>query len=543
MAGGAKETPRQRMIGMMYLVLTALLALQISNAVLDKFVFIDESLKHSVELTMGQNEKVIGGIREVVAKNGNRPRDTEVLKKAEMVKEETSKVIALLAEMRNKIVEVSGGRDPKTGEYLGAKDYDKQMAYTIGEEGKKNGKAYELQKVMNGYIDQLNQLMPKDSTNFKLDYIALDAKDILDENGKPMYANNEDQKNKDFAYLNFDHTPTVACLAILSQMKSEVARAEAKALEKLAAQVGADQLKFDKIFAVVRPESKVVAAGTKYVAEMFIAAASSSVKPRMTYNGASIKVEDGKGKIEFVASADSYNAELKAEKSWKGTITIATPFGDTTLVVDEKYVVSKPVIQVQAAAVSALYFNCGNELNVQVPSLGENYDPSFTADGAEAIKGAKKGFVTVVPDKAEVALTVFSGGNKIGTEKFRVKPVPKPEIKLFVAGKAANLKEGHATTEVRTLGIKAVPDGDFASFLPKDARYRVAEWDITLARGKRAIKQFKGTGEQFNANEIASEAKPGDRIVIEVKKVQRMNFKDRVEEVKGVNDIITIPLN
>ncbi|MCS6832369.1 MAG: gliding motility protein GldM, partial [Flammeovirgaceae bacterium] len=386
MAGGAKETPRQRMINMMYLVLTALLALQISNAVLEKFVFIDESLKHSVELTMNQNEKVIGGIREVVAKNGNRPRDMEVLKKAEQVKEETSKVIALLAEMREKIIEVSGGRDPKTGEYIGAKDYDKQMTYTIGAEGKKDGKAYELQRVMNAYIDKLNELMPKDSTNFKLDYIALDAKDILDEKGRPMYENNEDLRNKDFAYLNFDHTPTVACLAILSQMKSEVARSEAKALEKLAAQVGADQLKFDKVFAVVRPESKVVAAGTKYIAEMFIAASSSTVKPRMTYNGTPIKVEDGKGKIEFVASAESYNAELKAEKSWKGTITIATPFGDTTLIVEEKYIVSKPVIQVQAAAVQALYFNCGNELNVQVPSLGEAYDPTFTAEGGEAIK-------------------------------------------------------------------------------------------------------------------------------------------------------------
>ena len=44
---GTKETPRQKMIGMMYLVLTALLALQVTSAILEKFVLLNNSLEQS----------------------------------------------------------------------------------------------------------------------------------------------------------------------------------------------------------------------------------------------------------------------------------------------------------------------------------------------------------------------------------------------------------------------------------------------------------------------------------------------------------------
>ena len=46
MAGG-KETPRQKMIGMMYLVLTALLALNVSKSILDAFVNIEENIQEN----------------------------------------------------------------------------------------------------------------------------------------------------------------------------------------------------------------------------------------------------------------------------------------------------------------------------------------------------------------------------------------------------------------------------------------------------------------------------------------------------------------
>lgn len=537
MAGGAKETPRQKMIGMMYLVLTALLALQVSNTVLDKFVFIDESLKQSVQQTLENNGKILSGIEATVEKNGSRSRDVAVMEKAKKARELTSNLLNFLGEIRDNVIEVSGGVNPETGEYNGAKDYDKQMNYTLGPEGSKSGVAYELQRRMNDFAQQMSAL--HDSLN--LDPLAKDAKDI------PIFARNPDQRTKDFAQLNFGNTPTVAALAILSQMKAEIANVESKVLETLAKDVGADQLRFDKIVAVVKPKSQIVAAGTKYEAEMFIAASSSNATPRMTYNGAPIKVVDGSGMVEFVATPGDYDAEGNAKKKWVGTITIPTPFGDSTFKVEEEYIVAKPVIQIQAAAVSALYLNCGNEINVQVPALGATYDPTFTATGAESIKGAKKGLVTLVPSDKLVKLSVYSSGNLIGTEEFKVKAVPRPTIALADGGnnRPLDLKNGVDAAQMpRSLAVRALPDDDFKSFLPNDARYRVTQWEVTLARGKRGVNTKKVTAEKIDISDLASQAKPGDRIVVEVKQVLRMNFKGNTEPVGGISgEVFTLSLN
>jgi len=541
MAGGAKETPRQKMIGMMYLVLTALLALQVSNAVLDKFLFIDESLQQAKNATRTQNDARMQAIQAQVEKKGNKDVDVAVLNKAEQVFAQTSDMLKYIQGFRDKVIEVSGGQDPETKEYKGAKDYDKQMAWTIGPEGSKSGEAYTLQTKLNGFVSELNTIVSSvsDSVDFELQPLALDAKDI------EAYKNDPDKKGKSFAELNFGNTPTVACLAILSDYESRVAQAEAKALEVLANEVGATELRFDKIMAVVSPESRVVAAGTKYKAEMFIAASSSSAKPTMTYNGRPVEVVDGKGQIEFTANASSYDKENKSTQTWKGTITISTPRGDTTFEIEEEFEVAKPVVQVQSGSVSALYLNCGNVLQINVPALGTAYEPSFTASGAQVIQGAKKGMVTVVPNKGQVNLNVFSSGNKLSTEKFKVKPVPKPTIAIKSRGKKVDLKNGVTLSGFpRSLTADAIPDESFASFLPNDARYRVFQWEVTLARGRRAIGGTKRvSGPDVNLTDLAAKAQAGDRIVIEIKEVRRLNFKDQQEKVAGVNDIFTIPIN
>jgi len=79
--------------------------------------------------------------------------------------------------------------------------------------------------------------------------------------------------------------------------------------------------------------------------------------------------------------------------------------------------------------------------------------------------------------------------------------------------------------------------------LPKDARYKVFEWDVTLARGRRALGQKKVNGPNVNLTDLASKARAGDRLVIEIKEVKRLNFKSETESVPGVNDIFTIPIN
>ena len=535
MAGGAKETPRQRMVGMMYLVLTALLALQVSNAVLDKFIFIDQSLQQSVEIATSNNDKVLEGIKQQVVKNGNRADDTETLNKAKKVREMTNELKEFLAKMRQGIIEKSGGYTDE-GKLAGAKDYQKQMTYTLGEADSKSGIAYDLEERMNNYAAELSEM----GDSLDIDKMAKSASEI------PQFKDDSDQKNKDFARLNFDHTPTVACLAVMSQFKQEVTQVEGRALEYFAKQVGAAIPKFDKIIAVANAESSVVAAGTPYKANLFLAASSSTARPTMTTNApGGVKVNsEGVGEIEFVPKGGKYNKSGMSERTWTGNITLTLPTGDTTFRVEQPYKVAKPVIQIRSAAVQALYLNCGNELQVDVPALGNTYDPSFSAKGGDAIKGKKKGLVTVIPNSKKVALSVSSGGNMIGTEKFSVRRVPKPDIKVLSRGRPVDMKQGVSAATMRSLTLAAIPDEDFKTMLPKDARYRVTGYVVTLARGKRAVGTKRVSRPKVGLSDLIRKARPGDRLVVELKEVQRMNFKDRTEKVPGMSaEIFTIPLN
>jgi gliding motility-associated protein GldM len=533
---GLKETPRQRMIGLMYLVLTALLALQVSNAVLEKFIFIDESLQHSVHVSRDASSKVLEAMKKKVADEGNDARDLAYLKKAEGVKEETSKMIGEIEKLRSELIEFTGGRDPKTGELKNGKDYDMVMNYMIGPEGSKSGKAYQLQADLNNFAKKIAEMDTALGKQLQT-RIALEASEM------EQYKNNPDHKGKDFAQINFGNTPLVAALAIMSEMETQVARYEAKALEIISQKVGQVVVKFDRIEAKVSAESKVVAAGTTYKATMYLAASSSQITPRMSSSVGAVKVENGVGHIEFKASGNNYDKDGNEKKTWQGAITIKTTRGnDTTFKVEQEYIVAKPVIQIQSATVKALYLNCGNELSVQVPALGANYDPSFTATSAEVIKGAKKGDIIIVPNAAKVDLTVSSGGTVIGTEHFPVRLLPKPDIEIFSGTRPLDLKVGGPCP--RSLTAKALAEQSIRDAIPKDARYRVTAWEITLARGRRPIgTPMKVSSETVDITQFASQAQPGDRLIIEIKNVKRQNFRGAIEDAKIGSPIFTYPIN
>jgi hypothetical protein len=126
---------------------------------------------------------------------------------------------------------------------------------------------------------------------------------------------------------------------------------------------------------------------------------------------------------------------------------------------------------------------------------------------------------------------VYSNGQFIGTQSFRVKPIPKPDLILKAGGKMIDEKRG-VTKVPQNITLDAVPDPDFAQFLPDDARYLVTAWDVTLARGARPVATKKVTGRRANLQSFIPKARKGDRIVIEIKEVQRKNFRGEKEVVR-----------
>jgi gliding motility-associated protein GldM len=528
---GHNETPRQKMIGMMYLVLTALLALQVSSSILQKFMLLNNSVEQANGSANEKNANSVRSIKEAVAKSSNPALYTDVLTSADKVREMANSLVGELEALKEEIVKVSGGRNEEKN-IINLSEEEKVAILMVG--GNKNGKAYALKTRLNNYVTDLKKY---GGPGTDLDPLALDAKD------DPSGRNFPDQKSKDFATFNFAQTPVPAALAVLSQKQSEVRRYENTILDQLAAKVGAKEVKFDKIFGMVSAKSNTVVAGTPFEAEMFIAASSSAIIPRMSFNGAGYPVKDGKAQIKFIAQGGSYDKNGLAKKTYTGTISYNDPSGGAkTIPVTGEYFVAKPTYNIESATLPPLYLGCANKLSVQSAGLGALWQPTFTAEGADIIPSGEKGKITIVPSSAKVALNINNSGNRLGTENFRVQRVPKPEIQILGNGSPIDEKRGASASGLRTLAVKAIADEGFRNFNPDDAQFRITEITVFLARGNRKVADVNLSGSGSIAS-LAQQAQPGDRYVVEIKGCQRRNFRGTVENINLGNPIRTIPLN
>ena len=524
-----KETPRQKMIGMMYLVLTALLALQVSDALLQKFVLLNNSLEAANGSAVQKNNQTVEGIKAKVNDSPNPAQYADIIRQAQEVRKLSDAMVGELDNLKGTIVEQTGGIDPETGAYVGMKETEKVYEIMIG--GKKNGLAYGLKTQLDNFVTKIATYSDK---NTKFEPLALSGKE------DPAVAKDANNKNKDFAELNFAETPVPAALATLSQKQSEIRRYESTILGQLAEKVGIKDIKFDKILAMVSAKSNTVVAGMDYEAEMFIAAYSSGITPRMSFNGAGVPVRDGKGQIKFKAQGGQYDSRGLSKKTYSASISFNGPNGPETRTLNGEYFVLKPTYNIEAGSLPPLYLGCANKLSIVSPGLGALWQPSFSANGAEVI-AAGGGKVTVVPSAASVELNINNGGILLGTEKFRVRRVPRPEVKIFGGGGELDEKRGASASGLRSVEARAIADESFKATNPDDAQYRVSEIYVALARGSKKVADITLPG-AGSISSLAQSAQAGDRYYIEVKGVQRKNFKGVIETIP-FQMVKNIPLN
>ena len=538
MAGG-KESPRQKMINMMYLVLTAMLAIQVSNSILQKFLTIDKSLVSSNTQANTSNGRVITSMQEAVENAGDKPEYKFLLQQADSVRASTNTLNAYINELRNRIImEAGGGTDEETHQIKNLAEEEKVANIFVGHADKKDGVGYQLQKKLRDYTANLSKLS---DGKVQLSNLAPDAKDDPAFNG----TTDPGELNKDFAEVMFSTTPVPAALASLSQKQSEIRRQEAEVLSYLAAQVGAKEIKFDKIFAVVIPDSRTVVAGQTYKADVAIGAYSSAITPKISINGSPLAVVDGKGTYETRAQGGQYNANGQLTRSYKATISYPKPDGTTELVEQEEtYTVLKPSVQLESASLPALYFKCANKLQTSSPGLGPLFKPTFSGQGADFIAGGG-GYVTVVPNASQVVLDVMNEGINLQSFPFKVRRVPKPTIQVLANNAIVSdniMQRGLNASSVRSINVQAISDEDFKNNNPEDANFRVTDFDVFLASGVRPKGNLKGVSGNQNINEMARNAQPGDRYVVTINKVMRRNFKGQLEEVNIGEMTVQIPL-
>ncbi len=526
---GGKETPRQKMIGMMYLVLTALLALNVSSAVLEKFAILNSTLLDLIEESSAANESKFQGI---MRSTSDKPVVLDAKAKAQQLRDATKSTMESLDKLKEELAKDHSGKPMVGGELVGNTN--------IAEEKMLNDKSSLAPNYEKSLVEYHKKIQELSGMKFpKLDKKAVDFKELKNEKGEVEHG------DKDFIEFSFEGTPTMPAIAGVTQMQTEILEYESLALDSLNSIAEGVNFKFDKVVPMVIGPS-VVAAGAKFTGQLFMAGAASGVSPEMFRNGAPLVVSTDPAtsikmaKIEFSATASNYDANGQSKQSFSTEIRVA---GKDPLPGKFEYIVIRPTIRITNGNAPSLYMNCGNFINVEVPALGASYNPTFSVKGGTIEKGDKIGRVTIIPKERKLFLTVSNAGAAIGTEPFDVKPIPKPHyVARENSGKEIDLKNGVKGSGLSGLRINADAEENFKAEVPKDAVYRIRTMEVILARGTARVDQFNATSENLDLNRWKSQFRPGDRIIIDIKTVTRNTFTGEQEPITVTSGTINIPI-
>ncbi len=516
MAGG-KETPRQRMIGMMYLVLTALLALQVSNQILQKFILLNDGLERTASNFIQKNEFSIEIISSTVEQQGNNEKDLPKVAAARQIRTMSREIFTYLEGIKEEVIIQSNALNDE-GNFRTAALKNVEVPGNIFNN---NRVGYEMQDKLNAFPVEVNGILSSLGINMTFDDIAKDAADI------ELFKNDREVNFKDYVNLNFVKSPVGAVLAIISQHQNEVLNIESEALIAITNSLGSFIFEADRLMARVAANSNVVAAGTKFEADLFIASASSGAELRMTADGRTVPVVDGFGKIEFpVAPASNYDDRGLSRRTLRGEIIVPIGGVDSLISVDYEYFVAQPLIKVSSVVVNQLYAECANDLNIDVPALGNSYAPDFSVTGGQAIKGQRAGDVTIIPARSgKVIIGVSSGGNRIGSVDYDIRPVPAPTVRAFNGDTPIDFQNTFPFPGPRSLQIRAIPEPTFAQTMARDSNFEVTSGEVRLVRNDVPRASVRISGRNVSTSSLLAEAQAGDRLIIIVNEITRTNFQ------------------
>ncbi len=504
MAGG-KLTPRQKMINMMYLVLTALLALNVSQEVLNAFRLVNEGLQTS-NGSLGEKN---AGIYKMFDKQmeQDKGKAQQYYDKAQKAKKISTELNTLLEGYKTEIVKQAKGIDPETGDIVERDNIDIATRMFVEEgAGVKRGRELQ-QKILDARKQLLELVDEKDRANFK---ISLDAQ-------TPKKKGEEGAK---WEYLTFSHVPTTAAVTILSKFQNDVISSEGAVVEYLIKKIGETDFKFDALSAKVIAPSSYIMQGQPYKADIFLAAFNSTQQPEVfigglggfkrnpdgTYDkmdspnplpagyseGSILKAEGGMAKYEVGGNG-------VGEKKYGGIIRVKNPVGGYTFYPFESaYQVAARAVVVSPTKMNVLYIGVDNPMKISVPGVGQNdVSANLTAVG-----------------KCKIAVSAKVDGKvqSMGEEEFRIKRIPDPVPTLGGKLRGGNTQPGSIKAQSGVVAL--LENFDF------EATFKVQSFQMVFS-SKGEIFKSETTGPLFNQQmkSFLDRAKPKDIIFIDEIKV------------------------
>ncbi len=528
MASG-KLSPRQKMINMMYLVLTALLALNVSKEILDSFVTVNKGLE-TTKLTLAEKMDDTYGTFGSLATE-NREKYGTAWDAAQLVQREAGELFTYIDTIKARVIAGTDKlpldsvvmKDDKGRPMLRPLDRVKgKDNYTVltnlmgmGDPGAPKEIEYgavELRTKLEAFRDRLKLAATgNDQLVSNIDQI-FNFEGLKDSGGKPVT----------WEALNFYHVPLAAGITILSKIQMDIRNSENELVNWMLGEVEGESFKFNKLTAIVKPQSSYVTVGGTYRADIFLGAYDDQNVPEVYIAGPGATVDTVAKKIigeSVKLPMEGTQAKLEQTASGSGLRSVSgiikfKPVGgeEQVEVFTTSYEVATPNLVVSPTKMNVFYRGVDNPVDVSVAGYSAKDIAPSMSNGS--ISKAATGFI-VRPGKDAKALVGVTVTNPDGTKKsmpgieFRVKNVPNPTP--FFGGKSVNDETIKKTELTASQGVIAkMLDFEF------DLKFDVVEYRVTMIVGGTPIeKMTKGPAVSSDMKEMFSKAKPGQKIYIE----------------------------
>ncbi|MBQ3635753.1 MAG: gliding motility protein GldM [Bacteroidales bacterium] len=489
--GNCPETPRQKMIGMMYLMLTAMLALNVSGDLLNAFTLVDKSIREQKAST---EEKLYGTYYNFEAKVAeNKARFGSKYEDACKVRAMSDSLVNYIQSIKQEMVNVAdgygSGATPDSFTNISNQDIamqvmDVELPRVYTKCPPANAGYPGLLKQIADYREALISFIKNDSV-LSIDTVAMNRRisnvehmlktcDMSDTPGGR-------QARRDWASQQFEHLPLAASFGLLSSIQASTRLVENDIVNGIYGSIDAASFKFNKLEALVIPEAQYVIQGGTYKADIMLAAYDETLIPEVVVEGRQLEVKDGRGKYQVPASS-------VGKRSFTATLTVPDPLTGQPKSYPAKaeYEVGAPSLVVSATKMNAMYRGLANPIEVSVAGVSAS-DLNVACSGGTLSKGAE-GYVVKPSSANEINISVTSnaGGKSqnFGSKKFRVYDVPNPEVRFVINGTPVAAGKSIQKSSLNNAKVAAVLEN-----FVFDVKFDVTEFVVSTTKGGFLVDQ------------------------------------------------------
>jgi len=505
MAGG-KVSPRQKMINMMYLVLTALLALNVSKEILKAFHLMEVSFNKANANVDKKNQNILEALR--VQADSRKDEVGPYYNRALEVKKISSDFVKYVEDLKKTLISHTDGRkESKKGEgsdeteLIEADNIELHANYFF--KSPSDQKAKELTDLVNSTREKLIGQLKGDGTKVVIDQ----ADKVKIETLTNLRTNYDEKSYPGWAEMYFEHSPLAGVITMLTKMQNDCRNTEADIIEVLAKNIDKQKYTFDVLEAKVIASSSAVMVGSEYRAEVILVASNSKSESPVVVGGRTLPMEEGKGIYTVRPST-------QGEFSWSGNVVVTGPDGKTKpYPFEAKYQAFQGAATISADAMNVLYIGLENPISISVAGYTpKDILPSITGGSLKPKTGG--GYIATVtaPGKAIISASVkMRDGSmrKMGEQPYRIKQVPKPES-LY-----GTLESGNYTSAA-LLGqnnIAAV----LPNFVFEGIRFSVQSYNAMFVPKRGNAEVFPSTTSSIlpSLKSKLSTAKRGDKLLVD----------------------------